>query len=105
MAETLKKLGQAQIGSAVSAHYTVPATTTTIIKHLRIVNPTVTAATVTLYHDGTTDAFMILPAATIEAGGWAEYDGVITMETGDTLQAKSGTDDVMTITVYGMEFS
>ena len=105
MAETIKKLAQTPIDATVEAIYTVPASTTTIIKHIRIVNPSGTAATVTLYHDGTTDAFMILPAATIEAGGWAEYDGVITMETGDTLQAKSGTDDVMTITVYGMEFS
>jgi len=107
MAETLKKLAQSLIDTTVEAIYTVPSVTTTIIKHIVITNNTAGAVTgITLYHDGTADLNCILPGVDLAAGEWGEFEGVITMETGDTLQCKSLTgDDVAAITVYGMEFT
>jgi hypothetical protein len=107
MAETLKKLAQSLIDTTVETVYTVPGSTTTIIKHIVITNNTAGAVTgITIYHDGNADVNCILPGVDLAAGEWGEFEGVIAMEAADTLQVKSLTgDDVAAITVYGMEFS
>lgn len=106
MAETYKKLAQALIDSTVGILYTVPALTQTIVKHIVITNNTTSAVTdIFLYHDGTSDTECLLPGVTLGAGEWCEFDGVITMEASDTLQAKAGTDTVLGMTVHGMEIS
>lgn len=107
MTTTVKKLGQAVLtGSGTQdTLYTVPAATTALIKHIRLVNYSVSDVTVMLWHDGVADSNRILPAATILAGGWAEFDGAITMETGDTLRAEAGAATSITATVYGVEFT
>jgi hypothetical protein len=105
MAEAYKKLAQTLVDATVEAVYTVPANTQAIVKHIVITNETGSTATVTLYHDGTANVNIILPTSDIVAGGFAEFEGTITMEAGDTLQAKSGTDDVLGMTVHGMEIS
>lgn len=105
MAETYKKLAQTQVPNTATVIYTVPAATQTIVKHIRVSNPTANDATLKLWHDGNANVNIILPPATILAGGWAEFDGVITMEAGDTLQALGGTNNALTITVYGLELA
>ena len=88
--------------------HTSPSGTTTIVGHIRIVNNHNAALTFTLSHGGlaaTNNAFNILPPLSIEAGGWAEFDGTIIMETGDTLVGISGTDEAINLTVYGLELT
>lgn len=103
MADSFEKLAQQQVPNSATTIYTVPASTQTIVKHIRVVNPSGADATIKIWHDGNADINIILPFATVLAGGWAEFDGVITMETGDTLQTNSGTNNALTITVYGDE--
>ena len=79
--------------------------TTVIIKSMRVVNTTGTAATLKLFHDGTAAVNLILPFVTIAANGWAEFDGTIIMEAGDTLVGISGTDEAINLTVYGLELT
>lgn len=105
MAETYKKLGQGQLANSAGTLYTVPGNTSTIVKHIRLTNNTGTDRTARLYHDGTTDATTILPAATIKAGGWAEFDGAILMEATDTLSGLSSAATAITYTIYGLEIS
>lgn len=105
MAEAYKKLAQGQLGAATAVLYTVPAATATIIKHMRFVNNDTEDLTFELYHDGTTEAVRILPTATIEAGGWAEFDGALLMEAADTLQGKASQATEITYTIYGLEVS
>ncbi len=106
MVETYKKLAQTTIPSVVAALYTVPALTQTIVKHIVISNNTGTPVTdIFLYHDGTTDSNILVPGVTLAVGEWGEFDGSITMETADTLQAKAGTDAAVGITVHGLEIS
>ena len=105
MAETYKKLAQGQLPSSAGTLYTVPANTSTIVKHIRIVNTDSSARTARLYHDGTTDATTILPAVSIEAGGWAEFEGTIVMEAADTLSGLGSVASQVTYTVYGMELT
>lgn len=105
MANTYKKLAQVQAPNSVGAIYTVPASTQTIIKHIRVVNTSGGAVTIKLWHDGTTDSNTILPAVSIAAGEWAEFDGTILMEASDTLQAEASAATSITLTIYGLEIS
>lgn len=103
MADAFKKLYQGQPGTSATTLYTVPASTAVIIKHIRVTNPTASDRTVKLWHDGTADANVILPAATVLAGGWAEFDGTILMEAADTLSGQASAATALTVTVYGDE--
>lgn len=105
MPENYKKLYQGQLSSAAATLYTVPSATQTIIKGIRIVNTDTSDRTVKLWHDGTADTNLILPATTIKAGGWGEFDGVITMETADTLSGEASVASKLTVTIYGLEVS
>ena len=105
MAETYKKLGQGQLGTSVAAIYTVPADTSAIVKKIVLVNNDTENLTAELNHDGDTEATRILPPIAIDAGGWAEFDGSICMETGDTLQGKGEQATEITYTIYGLEIS
>jgi hypothetical protein len=107
MADAFKKLAQTQVAGSPSTStlYTVPASTETVVRHIRIVNTAVNDRTIKLWHDGTADSNVILPPATVKAGGWTEFDGTITMETGDTLVAQASAGASLTITVYGLEVS
>ena len=78
MAETYKKLVQELVDNSNDTLLTVAANTTVIIRSMRAVNTTGTAATLKLFHDGTAAVNLILPFVTIAANGWAEFDGTIT---------------------------
>ena len=104
-AGTFKKLYQGQPASTGTTLYTVPANTQTKIEYIVISNTTGSDRTITIYHDGTTAAFNILPAATILAGGYAEFMGGILMEASDTLYAVSSVSATLTVTVYGTEMT
>jgi len=110
MAETFKELAQRQVPVTTPASVYAPAAATTaIIKGMKITNPSGAAATVRLYHHNSggaaSDATTILPAVSIPAGGWAEFDGVMVMDALDDLKCVSDTNNVLTITVYGMEIT
>lgn len=107
MADNFKKVAQTQVAGTPSTTtlYTVPASTQTVVRHIRVVNTAVNDRTLTLWHDGTADSNMILPPTTIKSGGWAEFDGTITMETGDTLIGQASAGASLTLTAYGLEVS
>ena len=118
MAETYKKLWLAGFSGVATASapitttgivYTVPAATSTIVKSIRLVNTGTAAATIQLWHaasNATTpgDGQTILPAISIDAKGFAEFDGTLTMATGETLYAQ-GLPATITVTVYGVELT
>ena len=105
--DNFKMLAQAQLGTSEAAVYgAVPANHETIIKHITVVNNDTAALWFTLFHStGTTytEATTIIPEATIPAGGWAEFNGTITMDATDILAGKGQQASELTITVYGDE--
>ena len=106
--DNFKMLAQVQPGTSATTIYgAVPANHETIVKGIQIVNNDTEALTITLFHaDGATtatEATTILPPATIPAGGWATYDGTITMEVGDYLRGTASQATEITVTVYGDE--
>ena len=105
MANTYKKLAQGYLPAATAALYTVPASTSAIIRHIRLVNNDSSSRTAGLYHDGTTNQERILPTSNIVAGGWAEFDGVITCEAADTIQGVASVASQVSYAIYGVEIT
>ena len=105
MTDSYKKLYQGQPGTSATTLYTVPSATQAIIKHIRVVNNDSTARTIKLWHDGTAAANVILPATPVRAGGWAEFDGTITLEASDSFSGQASVASQVTVTIYGLEIS
>ena len=105
--DNFKLLAQAQLGTSAAAVYgAVPANHETIIKYITVVNNDTEALWFTLFHTtGTTytEATTIIPEATIPAGGWAEFNGTITMDATDILAGQGEQASELTITVWGDE--
>jgi predicted metalloprotease len=104
--DNFKLLHQSQITTTAAALYTVPANHETIIKGMKVVNNDTEALWFTLFHTvGTTytEATTIIPEATIVAGGWAEFEGTITMDADDIIGGDAEQNSEITITIYGDE--
>ena len=105
MTNTFKKLAQSPIDTTVEAIYTVPALTSALIRHI-VINCPSGSSVISLYHDGTGNTQLLVNAIPLGAGERYEFDGVLSLEAGDTLQAKdTGQDDVASITVHGLEIT
>jgi hypothetical protein len=105
MADTLSRIvGPVNLASGTSTVFTGTAAHTYTLRSIRVVNPTAAAVTVKLGIGGVTDALLVLPATSIDAGGWAEFDGVLVLSGTETLQANT-TATGTTITVSGLDQS
>ena len=114
MAETYKHLHQGLVSHATNgaATYSAPTdpVTTTLIRHMRVVNiDGSNAQELTLWHmpaSGTpANVNLIFPATDILAGGSAEFDGTIIMDSGDRLFAKAETATTLYLNIYGLELT
>lgn len=105
MPDTYKVLYQGQLSTASGVIYTVPSGTQAIVKTMRIVNTSASSATIKLWQGGSADSNVILPSTSIDAGGFAEFEGTITMAASTTLVAQAGAATSITLTVYGLEVS
>ena len=107
MAISYKKLGQATLtgGGVQDVLYTVPVATETIVKQMTVVNFSGAIATIEIWQGGLVDANMIQPSVSFPAGGFATFDGVITMEAGETIVAEASAAASFTVTVYGAEIT
>ena len=103
MGDTFKLLYQGQLTITPAVLYTVPAFASCIIKHIRVTNPTGGPVSFRMWQSGVTDADLIVPAATILAGGWAEFDGSILAAASDTIAGSASANTSLTITIYGDE--
>ena len=117
MTDTYSKLTQNDLDIA-DANPTIvagPYAERTIVKHIRIVNQSTTAIAAAKMWQRTSAGVpvndeLILPAADISAGGWAEFEGTIIMEPNeylyaDTVTPTSGAGASLTITVYGLRMA
>ena len=112
MAEAFKRLAQQRLPATGGTRklYDVPADTETIIKAINLSNNTATAYEVTLYHtdnneSAADDEQIILPGVSIAAGGFAEWEGTMTMAQLTEIHGWAATADKVTITIWGIELS
>jgi hypothetical protein len=100
---TGKKLAQTQVAASATTVYTVSTGKQATIEHIVLANPTGSARIVTLWHDGSADTNVILPATPILAGGHGIFSGTLRMEASDTLVADADAATAVTLTAYGYE--
>ena len=111
MAEAFKRLVQQYLPATGGTRklYDVPPDTEAIIKAINISNNTATAREVTLYHtdNGATasNADLILPGVSIAAGGFAEWEGTMTMGATTEIHGWDTVGGEVTITIWGIELS
>lgn len=105
MADVLKRLAGPAAGTGAEATlYTVPASTTTVIRHIRVANTTTTAQTFKLTI-GADAAGTRLNGDTSIAGNGGVYDwtGMLVLAAAETLRWNG--PSTLTITVSGIEAS
>jgi hypothetical protein len=112
MPESFELLSQTRFTNSTSATvFTASSDEGTIIRHMRVTN-NVPGNTVqfSMWHGSEVDADAILPASVIDNGGWAEFEGTIIVDNGQTIIAKCdpgsapGTIDV-TLSIYGLRMT
>lgn len=96
--------GPAQPGTTNATLYTVPASTTVVVRNIHVCNTTATAATISLAINGTaaTAANCWLTALSIPANSSYDWSGFLHLSTADTLQALQGTASALTMTISGV---
>ena len=111
MGKTAKRLfGPLQVSNAVTTRYTVPASTKTILRHIHIQNPSVSAVTFTLSvgTDATAtrlfDAYSIPGAAAGVTGSVIDWYGYIVLDAAEIIQTNAGTTNVLVVTGFGDEY-
>jgi hypothetical protein len=101
MANTPKKIYVGIPGTSTSTLYTVPASTTTIVKNICLSNATSTAATITisLAGQGFVNSYLVQPNDTVV------IDLSIVLSATDTIQASQGTTNACRAFISGVEVS
>lgn len=104
MADTLKRLiGPVAVAAGTSTLFTGTAAHVYSIKKILIVNTdAANAKTISLGIGGVAAGNLITPVLTIDAGGFAEFDGLLTLTGVETLQANASATG-LTITVSGLD--
>lgn len=112
MGKLLKRLsGPAAIATGPATKYTTPAATRTVIRHIHIQNPSASPVTVTLSIGadaaGTRilDAYSVPAAAAGVTANVVDLWGPYTLEATEVLQAAAGTNNILTMTVDGEEYT
>jgi hypothetical protein len=106
MAIVIKNLYQGQLPLAVSDLYTVPASTTAIVREIRLVNTDVSTRLVNLYYQKASvgvDRRLIPVDLSIDAGDSAQEETVITMGAGDKIRGNCDAATVVDVVISGIE--
>jgi len=96
--------GPSNIASGTSTLFTGTASHRYTVKQITIVNPTAGAITYKLGIGGVTDAVLIMPAVTLQAGEYTTFDGLLVLSGTETLQANA-TATGGTFTMSGLDQS
>jgi hypothetical protein len=104
MARIPKRLaGPAQVSNAAATKYTVPAVTKTIIRFIRVQNPSGSPVTFTASIGTDGAATRIFDAYSIAAGGTLDHFCYYVLEVAEIFQAFAGTNNILTLTIDGDE--
>lgn len=105
MADTLSRLaGPLAIPAAAGAVLTCPAAHTYTVKTIKIVNTdTASSHTFQLFIGGTAQANAVSPVFTIDAGGEAEWDGLMVLNAGDVMNGIADAATKLYVTFFGLD--
>lgn len=99
MAATAKRLYKGTAGTTASTAYTVPASTTTIVKNIVLTNKTASEATITITIAGTE----IVYGYSVAANDTVVIDLSLVMNATETITVQSGTTSAINVYISGVE--
>lgn len=107
MADTAKRLGGPDdIPTTETTLYTVPSSTTAVLRNVRIANTTTSAATIRLSIGAYAAGTALMTDVSIPANSVYMEDGFLAVLTAaETLRATGGTNNALTVTVSGVEIT
>lgn len=101
---TIKSLGMGTLQLTPSSIYTVPASTSAIIKAITLVNIASTSVTVNLALSGvSTSAYILPPSYSLDGYGMIEATNNLTMGPGQSISGWAGSISAIQYTVHGTE--
>lgn len=104
MPNTRKRFhGPAQVSNAAATKYTVPASTKSVIRHIHVQNPSVSAVTFTASIGADAASTRIFDAYSIAAGAVLDHFCFYVLDAAEIFQALAGTNNVLTLTIDGEE--
>lgn len=104
MARTPTRLaGPAQVSNSAATKYTAPALTTAVVKNIHISNPSGSAATFTLSIGNDAAGTRLFDAYSIPANSIVNHHCYHVLDAAEVIQALSGTNNVLTLTISGDE--
>jgi len=104
MADTAKRLsGPTLLTAAAVTQYTVPASTTAILRDIHVANETGTAATFTMSIGTDAAGKRLFMGFSIPGNQSFDWSGFIVMVAAEIIQAYSGTASALTLTTSGVE--
>lgn len=106
MALQVKALANGQLGTtAFGDLYTTPASKTTIVKNIRVVNTDTSARTINLYYkrSGGTAKLVMPVNMSLGAGFLAVEEAELTMEAGDKIQGDASVASKLDYVISGVE--
>jgi hypothetical protein len=104
MSDSFKLLFQGAISDSQTVLYTVTSTST-IIRHMFIVNTTGSTVSLAMWRNGLTDSYIIVPNLVLNNGESAEWEGVMSLLLGESIAATSSINNGLTITIDGDEIT
>lgn len=105
MASTWKRLaGPALVTNAAATKYTAPAAGA-IVRHVRISNPSGSAATFTFSVGADAAGTRLYDAYSIPAGAVIDWYPILPLTNGEIIQALSGTNNVLNLTINGIDLT
>jgi hypothetical protein len=106
MPSTPKRLsGPSLVTNAAVTRYTVPALTTTVVKHIHVQNPTASPVDFTLSIGANAAGTRLFDGLPIPADSERSFWGPYTLVAAEIIQAVAGTTNVITLTIDGVEIT
>lgn len=106
MADTLKRLsGPTLLSNSAATQYTVPGSTVTTIREVHVANTTGSAATFFMSIGTDAAGTRLYSGLSIPANSVMKATGSTVLAATETIQAYSGTNSALTLTISGVESS
>lgn len=103
MPEVYKRLAAQTVGATKTTAYTVPASTSAIVKGMKVVGLLLTSQLITIYHTSGGVEMRLLYAMPIDGLGQAEWDGTLCLAAGDVIATQANIAAAFEFTMYGIE--
>ncbi len=104
MATTSKRLfGPAQLTNAAATKYTVPGSTVTVIRRMRVSNPTAGAVTFTLSIGADAAGTRLYDAVSIPAASYLDIWGPFSMAAAEIIQSFASANSSLVLEIDGTE--